>query len=235
MKMLTLVFLLAQSAFAAPEIVPSPLDHLFVPDGFDSNDSVEMVVTGNFPNVCYSRNSVIVKVKDDLIDIKITSLAPDTSVKGTRACPDMIVPFKEVVSVGNLQGGEYKVQVNTGTAFALKDKLKVIEASSSAVDDNIYGAIEWVEKKGQDQYLLQGWRYSPCFELDQIKVVSNNKDTLSILPIMKQVSDFCPMKGVRVTYPVKLNFKNLKNKQALLHVRTMDGKSVNTIVDLKGR
>jgi hypothetical protein len=52
---------------------------------------------------------------------------------------------------------------------------------------------------------------------------------------MKQVSDFCPMKGMPVSYPVRFDFSGLKVKKPLLHVRTMDGKSVNTIIDLEGR
>ncbi|HXH31104.1 MAG TPA: hypothetical protein VNJ01_09855, partial [Bacteriovoracaceae bacterium] len=66
-----------------------------------------------------------------------------------------------------------------------------------------------------------------------VKVVSNEKDTLSILPIMKQVSDFCPMKGISFSYPIKLDFTGIDVKMPLLHVRTLDGKSVNTIVNLK--
>jgi hypothetical protein len=30
--------------------LPSPVDHLFVPKGFDNNDEVEVIVTGKFPS-----------------------------------------------------------------------------------------------------------------------------------------------------------------------------------------
>lgn len=235
MKFLAITLLLSQVALAAPEVIISPVEHLYVPDGFDSNDAVELVVTGSFPNPCYSRNKVQVKVVDDVIDIKVLALAPDDRTKGSRFCPQMLVPFKEVITVGNLQGGDYKINVNQNTRYALADKMIVKEATSSAVDENIYAAIEWVEAKGNDQFVLHGWRYSPCMELETVKVVSNKKDTLSVLPVMKQVSDFCPMKGIPVSYPVKFDFSGLKMKQPLLHVRTMDGKSVNTIIDLEGR
>lgn len=235
MKFFMLTVLLSQVALAAPEVIVSPVEHLYIPDGFDSNDAVELVVTGSFPNPCYSRNKVQVKVDNDQIDIKVLALAPDERKMGTRFCPQMIVPFKEVISVGNLQGGKYKVTVNQNTRYALADDLSVKEATSSAVDESIYAAIEWVESKGNDQFVLHGWRYSNCLELDGIKIVSNKKDTLSVLPVMKQVSDFCPMKGMPVSYPVRFDFSGLKVKNPLLHVRTMDGKSVNTIIDLEGR
>lgn len=235
MKLALLSVLIAPIAFANPEIVTSPVDHLYVPQGFDSNDSVEVVVTGQFPNPCYSRNNVLVKVSDDQIDIKISAIAPKSSLMGSRACPDMIVPFKEVVSLGNLQGGNYKIRVNHDSLYSLNDELNVAEANSSAVDDHVYAALEWVEKKGQNTFVLHGWKYSPCFELDKIEVISNKKDALSILPVMKQVSDFCPMKGMPVSYPVKLELSNLKSNKPLLYIRTMDGKSINTIVNFEGQ
>lgn len=36
----------SMAAFAGPEIVTAPVKHLYLPDGFDSNDNVEVVVTG---------------------------------------------------------------------------------------------------------------------------------------------------------------------------------------------
>jgi hypothetical protein len=49
--------------YASAGVVPAPVDHLFVPNGFDNNDNVEMVVTGKFPTNCYSRNKVETKVE----------------------------------------------------------------------------------------------------------------------------------------------------------------------------
>ncbi len=228
--------LLFSKLASASQVVLSPLDHLYVPAGYDSNDAVEVVVTGAFPNPCYSRNQVEVRVKDALIDIRVTSLAPASGPKSASiVCPQMIVPFKEVVSIGNLQGGKYLVRVNAQGRNKLLDTLTVAEASSSAIDDHVYSAIEWVEQKGANQFVLHGVRYSPCFELADIKAVSNGKDTVSLLPIMRQVSDFCPMKGMPVSYPVRLDFSSLKTRRPLLHVRTLDGKSVNSIVNFGSR
>lgn len=237
MKFFFFSLILMRTAFAGPEIILSPLDHLYVPKGFDSNDTVEVVITGSFPNPCFSRNQVKVSVRNDVIDITVTALEPDLGLKSSHSfCPDMVVPFKEVVSVGNLQGGDYDIVVNRQAGLkALRDSLIIGEASSSAIDDNIYEAVEWMEQKSKNEFILHAVRFSPCYVLKEVKVVSNHKDTLSILPIMKQVSDFCPMKAVPTSYPVKLDFKDLKVDKPLLHVRTLDGKSVNAIVDQRMR
>lgn len=235
MKFSLLALLISHAALAAPEVVLAPVKHLYVPEGFDSNDAVEVVVTGEFPSPCYSRNEVKVSVKEELIDIKVTALVSEDGQKGLRACPQMVVPFKEVVTVGNLQGGDYKIQVNKETRYALQDELKVAEATSAAVDEHIYADIQHVEDKGNNNYTLHGWRYSNCVEVDKVEIVNNKKDTFSVLPIMKQVSDFCPMKGMPVSFDVKLDMSSMKFKQPLLHVRTMDGKSFNSILNLEGR
>ena len=229
-KAISFLMLVALPVISNADVIPAPVDHLYLPFGFDSNDTVEVVVTGSFPNACHSRNEVKVNVENDVIDVSISAITHEKSFPAKR-CMDMVVPFKEVVHLGNLQGGDYKIRVNN----ILEEKLTVAEASSNSVDDHIYAAVEYVEKKGMDNFVLHGWRYSNCIELDQVKVVSNNKDTLSILPVMKQLSDFCPMKMMPVEYKVKLDFSTLTMKQPLLHVRTMDGKSINTVINLEER
>jgi hypothetical protein len=233
MKLLILALLTTQ-VFASPEVVLSPIDHLYVPKGFDSNDSVELIVSGHFPNACFSRDKVEVEVVNETIQITITALAPESTKRKNR-CPQMVVPFKEVISVGNLQGGTYQVVVNDQESKNLKDILIVEEASSNAVDDHLYAAIDQVEHKGNDNYVLHGWRYSNCVDLNEVKVVSNGKDTLSVLPIMKQTAKDCPMKGMPVAYPVKLDFTSINIKAPLIHVRTMDGKSFNKILNVEER
>ena len=139
-----------------------------------------------------------------------------------------------------LQTGSAALCISTLANSSLGQPMKLREAKDAvdhlvlAVND-LQRGIEWVEQKSENNFILHGMRYSPCFELDKVEVVSNKKDTLSILPIMKQVSDFCPMKGMPVAYPVKLDFREMKMKSPLLHVRTLDGKSVNSIVNLEGR
>ena len=45
---------------------------------------------------------------------------------------------------------------------------------------------------------------------------------------MKQVSEFCPMKMVPFEYEVEVP-NNLEKEKILLHVRVMDGRSVNSL------
>lgn len=215
-----------------PVIVDAPVDHLFIPAGFDNNDATEVVVSGYFPNLCYRKNMAEVKLKGDTIHIKVSALyniGDDAS-----RCADMLVPFKEVVNVGNLQAGDYKIKVNAETEYEQSESLKIAEASTNAVDEHIYAYVDTIEKTPlKNKVILKGYTPSDCLVFDRIETHSNNKDSIAILPIMKKTTDFCPMKMVPFKKDVEFSLDSLKYDKALIHVRVMDGRSVNTIIDLK--
>ncbi len=108
--------------------------------------------------------------------------------------------------------------------------MKVTESTSNAVDDFQYAYVNYIDKEEQSfgEVTLKGYNPSDCFELYTIEYVHNGKDTYSVLPKMKQVRSFCPMKMVPFKYKWKVP-SDLNKSRVLIHVRTMDGKSVNTI------
>lgn len=231
--LLSAALLSSQALFAsAPTVVPAPIDHLFIPDGFDNNDSIELVVTGKYPNPCYSRNKIEVEVKGDLIDIHVTSLSKEA--QNNSLCEELKVPFSEVINVGSLQAGEYRVRVNPETSYEQKGNLSVDLSSSNSVDDFLYAQVDYVDlgfTGGQSgDALLVGRSISPCLALDKVEYLSNGKDTLSILPIMKKISQDCPEKYTSLHVPIKFNLKNYKHEKVLLFVRSVEGKSIHSFV-----
>jgi hypothetical protein len=233
MKRFALPLILAGLPLAqALEVIPAPVDHVFVPAGFDNNDNIELVVTGRFPSTCYSRNKVEVKVVNDVIDVKVTSF----TTRNTRDnCLTMAVPFTEVVTVGNLQAGNYRIAVNARTATPLRDRLTVSESRSNSMDDFIYAQVDYVDlgfAGGQSgSAWLRAQLPSPCLAFDRVEYLSNGKDVISIMPIMKRLSDFCPMKMVPYEIPVRYDISNMTAKKVLLFSRSIDGKSVSTVVN----
>jgi hypothetical protein len=215
-----------------PEVVEAPIDHVFVPNGFDNNDHVELVVTGKFPNPCYTRNKYDVKVKNDIIKIDITSLSMDDPAY--TKCEPLKIPFTEVVDVGSLQGGDYKVIINEGGKYEQKETITIGTASSDSIDDNIYAMVDYIETGftggASGDAILVAQSPSPCLALDRVEYLSNNKDALSVLPIMKKVSSDCPEKRERIEIPIKFDPSKFKFEQILLFVRTIEGRSVNTII-----
>lgn len=208
-----------------------PVDHIYVPYGFDSNDTTEVILTGFLPNLCHKAPSAKVTVNGNKVDIVVTSLFYDAS---NPFCPDMIVPFTETVSLGVMDKGNYEITVNGKTPWEKKELVKISESTSNSVDEHHYAYVNYIDKETNvdGTVTLKGYNPSDCFELDSIEHVDNRKDTYSVLPKLKQVREFCPMKMVPFSYEWKVPTK-LKQEKVLLHVRTMNGESVNTIYNTK--
>lgn len=231
--MIAFLLTLCTTAFAStPEVIVSPVDHLFVPQGFDNNDSVEVIVTGKFPNPCFIKNKIDVVVQDTLISIKVTALKREDN--SSELCEPMAIPFKEEITVGNLQGGDYQIVVNEGSRYIQKDKLTVGVSSSDSVDDHLYPIVEYVELGftgglGGDAILIAK-SPSDCVAFDHVEYISNKKDTISILPVMKKTGPVCNERRTRMEIPVRFDVKSLPHSEVLLYVRSIEGKSVNAVI-----
>lgn len=207
-----------------------PVDHVYAPAGFDSNDNAEVVVTGFLPNLCYKAPRVNVEIEKNKISVNVKALKAQS---GLSFCAQVIVPFIETVNIGILDQGKYLLAVNENSNWAKKSEMKISEATSNSIDDVIYANVEEVVKSDEGRkVLLKGYNTSDCFELKEIAIKDNGSDTYSVLPIMKQVRSFCPRKMIPFTYEFDVP-ENLKADRVLLHVRVMNGKSLNALFNNK--
>lgn len=212
-----------------PEVVPSPVNHLFVPRGFDNNDSVEVVVTGKYPNPCYIRNNSTVKIRNNKVMVTVTALLRENG----EDCDPMAVPFAESITIGNLQAGSYEIIVNEGTPFRLNETLNVDVSRSTGVDEHIYAIVDYVDYGFtgglSGNAVIMARSPSDCVVFDRVEYLSNGKDTLSVLPIMKRVSDNCREKVKRFQIPIRFQPRVYSHKDVLLFVRSIEGKSVHSM------
>lgn len=223
-----LTLLASTIAFAKrPVEMNAPVTHVFAPKGFDSNDNVEIMVSGYLPNVCYKIASATPKVigQNIYIEVKMFDYQAERKV-----CAQMVVPYLMQVPVGILDRGEYKINIvnNTSSTIGLKS-INISEAYAGAVDEHVYAAVDVIEDDEDSRIVkLKGTNPSDCFELDRIETVSNGKDTFSILPILKQVKTECVDKKTPFEYDYRVPY-DLETEGVLLHVRSMNGKSVNLL------
>ena len=205
------------------------IENVYIPKGFDSNDNVEIVVEGQLPNLCHQVPKIKANISKNKIQLKLTSL-----FYGNRDyyCPPAIVPFLVTANLGVLKAGTYDVMANN-EGGRLRKVLEVSVAPTTSIDDHIYANVDYLEKNmGENFITLKGYNVSDCFELDRINFGSNGTDTVSVLPIMKQVNDFCPRKMTPFEYTVEVP-RDVNEKKVLLHVRTMNGKSYNKLITTK--
>jgi hypothetical protein len=231
MKILFSMMVLAFANVAFSQlVVEAPVKHLFIPYGFDNNDNIELVVTGEFPSTCYSSHKSEVEVNGDIVDIKVTALKKESEV-----CEQIMIGFKEVVRIGTLQGGDYKVVVNQGSASEQQENVTIEEASSNSVDEYVYANVEYIDlgftggTSGSAMIMAQ--TPGDCYDFDRVEYLSNKKDTLSVLPILKKVKPVCGKMKVRVEIPITFDPAQFSYSQILLFTRSLQGQSVSTIIE----
>lgn len=216
------------NAYAAPEQLQVPVTDIFSPKGFDTNDVTQVVISGYLPNLCFKSPKVVAEVKDTVIQVEVTALYEEAE---DVACTQATVPFLETISVGVLAEGTYEVRANEGGATFLTDTISVVKAASLETNDFIYARGDYVERIGTTrQVALKGFNPSDCFELSEIRFISNEKNTYSVLPIMKKVRDFCPRKMMPFEYVAEVP-ASLSVDSILLHTRVMKGDSINYLFD----
>lgn len=204
-----------------------PVEHIYSPMGFHDHESSEVIVSGFLPNLCHKSPQTQVMVEDGVIRIQLKANYYQAS---DYFCPPVLVPFVESINVGVLDKGDYQVLANPNTPFEKRSGLNVIEYASSAMEDLVFANVSHVELTGVGrEAVIKGYNPSDCFELDRIEVSDNKADTYSVYPILKQVSEFCPKKMVPFTYSFQVP-ETLSRDRVLLHVKGMDGRSVNHVI-----
>lgn len=219
--------------------VPAPIDGVFIPQGFDTNDNSQVVISGAYPNTCYKMGNVTKSVdleqdEDGNIikrDVKINVTA---YYHHSRACLMLYTPFTEVVSLGLLKKGAYEVQVNDVQELSLPVAEAPVDRSDNYVYANVFGLL----RKGERLFEIQGTLPKTCALLEEVRVVEEEgSDVVVVLPIVA-FPEGCDASEENFEDQGR-NFiarfqtpANLKGKQ-LIHVRTLNGGSLNQVVEFK--
>ena len=221
---LFLVLISGNTYSSTPTVLEIEGNHIFVPFGFDSNDKVEVVVSGYLPNSCYKVPKVEFVKKDNKFNFRI--FATSYAV-GNFSCRKVNVPFLKTVNLGVLKEGDYKIFLKKENKIDVAYPLKIELSEGDNSDQYIYANVDTIKREfGSRKVILSGTNPVDCFELDEILIFDNGVDTYSILPILKQKKDTCWPKNEPFKYEVMIP-EHLELDEILLHVRAMNGSAVN--------
>lgn len=223
-------FSLSFTGLAMSNEVLVSTDYVHVPKGFDSNDNVEVIVTGELPNTCYRRPYGEVKVINQSIsiDVKATKIIDKNTI-----CIEAIVPFMLSVPVGQLDEGSYRIAVNPGTESEKDSELSIEQANSRGIDNFTYANVTSIKQIPNTSYInIEGYHPSSCMDIERVEVVANqNHDTYSVMPIIKQTKTVCDRMIKPFSYHLEL--PSLNPQETLLHIRKIDGSALNFLVPKK--
>jgi inhibitor of cysteine peptidase len=141
---------------------------------------VQVVVTGQLANPCQKIDQIQVVHQDNTYNMTITTI---NSSPPDMDCPDMLVPFKEIIplDVTGLKAGIYTVNVNDiSDTFELAVENILFKALIKKVDIQV---LESIPVKVNAK--IKGQLSTGCQQLDQVDVTRTNnvfKVTLTITP-----------------------------------------------------
>lgn len=215
-------------ARAAEELVDLKPTTLFVPVGFDDNDSVVAVVDGYLPDTCYRLRSS--EVTTDL-SAKTITVQPK-AVRLPGMCMDVTVPYTQVVDLGTLPGGTYSISTPDQS---MNETLHVKRATTEKPDDYLYAPVDsaQIEVQGTAKLrtILKGRLTNTCLRIQEVKVINSGK-TIEVLPIMEQLDEApggleCATK--EIPFEQKVALPRLTPGRYLLHVRSLNGQAINEV------
>lgn len=201
-------------------------NHVYAPNGFDSNDNLEIFVEAVPPTLCSKILPAMISVEEGTIHIGLSyeELRPN--------CSGPAIPVLETIKLPELTAGAYNIIVNNDVSKAT-NLVVAPHKPQSAIDDHIYPMVYDIEKFSADNsILLKAYNPSDCYQFEGYEVMSNGKDSFSVLPKLQQVRDLCPMKLTEFEVEIKLP-ETLSRKKVLLHIRSIHGKSFNRLFTRK--
>ena len=219
-----------------PKEVPAPVERVFVPTGFDSNDNIEVVIYGKFPNSCYKvgHANYSIDILKNEIEISLTAYEYKSGF-----CIQLITPYLESVKIGVLPVGEYNIKIKD-TEF--EDTLMVAQSMVSSPDSFLYANISDVKLLNSQQHLVAGkqeielegeypYTFHGCAVMERIEVIQIREDILEVLPIIKIINEGPLCKRESNFFKKRAQVDRDLIGTSLLHVRSASGSSLNRVVE----
>ncbi len=197
---------------------------IYAPGGFDDNDNVQIVGEGLFSDSCYRYAETSVRVDHKTKTIKVRPVA----YKYPGYCLQVILPFDRVLDVGILQKGTYTVVQESDSQHL--GQVDILATKNKEPDDFMYAPISQAFFQSGGLSLMGDFPTS-CMKLKEVKAQVQS-DVLVIQPIVEIDSSIPCVEG-KYHFETVTDVSDVKPGRYLLHVRSMNGKAVNSLVDVQ--
>lgn len=211
-----------------PGKVAATFNKVYAPGGFDSNDNVQIVGEGMFKNTCYRHAETTVRVEESTHTIYLGPVAYEYA----GLCLQVILPFERVIDVGILKAGTWRIVQGDGTQKL--NEVSIRTALTDQPDDYLYAPISqaFFQQKGAvSEIFLTGDFPNECLSMDEIKVTLE-KDVIVVQPIAKMETR-ASCKDGKFPFTKSVSVDLIPAGRYLLHVRSLNGHAVNSLVDVQ--
>ena len=216
-RFLVIFLLLTSTAFAFEKVKIN--GKLYVADGFDDNDLVELTVAGILPNSCYKNPYFEIVRRETTFEVRLFAHYIPT----TEGCREVSMSYLETINFGMMESGEYKLSlVNKNNTQSIA--LEIRPSTSELTDEFLYGNVTGVMENDSNREIeLVGVNPVNCLVFD--KVISEVQN--SMIVIKPQFKEVGACENKQTSFKVKYKVPYLPNqpKAVLIHVRVMNGRS----------
>ncbi|NCN27091.1 hypothetical protein GW915_05895 [bacterium] len=217
------------------------VQRVFVPlNGYDDNDTVEVVIDGYLPNSCYTLEQHVVErnAEDNSFSIKqyavqqMGGLCAESNSEDPRLTT--LVPYTNTIVLGKVDAGSYKVEFTPDRVSTQNRAFNVTQAPVTTIDTLPYAMVtnvqisDLVQSGNHIAAEISGTLNNSCYHFNDTVRVEKVDDVLVVLPtITVDMSQPCLM-FVR-TFSKTVDLGAYSADRYLLHVRSMNGKSLNRV------
>lgn len=219
MNIFFLFFAFMASSLASAQVTTEPLqiDRVFIPQGFDDNDNVQVVVTGTLKDTCWKVGESRFTKQENQISLEV-----EGNRKGCFCIP-VEVPFHEVIDLGNLGSGRY--DINIGSEIY---RLSVTRSPTPSQDSRLYANVLSGYMTG-DLLTLKGLHPDKSFYIKEIVISKQEDGTIVVMPIATRRPIIRDFVTVPFTQNLDLSPYIDVDQTHLIHVRSMNGNAINLV------
>lgn len=203
-----------------------PVQNVYTPAGFDSNDNSQIIISGYMPNYCYNTPQAIVDTKNFEINVRM-----EANYNEEGFCQEATKEYLHVLDLGKMKPGHYQITIYGDNEFPIEEEIEIAAPNAGEIDRYQYPVIHNVSYNHADKKLLiKGYKPSSCYELVDVEFYSDRKNTIIALPILEKVSNFCPKKMVETEISI-VTPRLVNSLQTLIHIRSekKDSKNLEVI------
>ena len=223
-----------------PQRVDAPITAVHTPSGLDDNDVAQIMIEGEFPNSCYAIGRATVRARTEDLEQGIIQFHLEALKYERPKCLAVRTPFLKTVDLGILPSGTYQIlQIKD---LAKKGVLNIHKAhrdpddESSTSDDNTYAPVDAVFVKEdalgfRRLIVLVGSFTNTCMKFAESFPVYRgpNSRVVEVLPVVTMERDQrCLDQMVPFFHTVEVP-DDVPNGRYVIHVRTMNGNSINKL------
>ena len=234
--------LFSNMALSAPSNISSPVEKIYIPHGFDSNDNVQVIMSGTFPNSCFKTGLTGSSVDLQSNTVLVWAKSYDYSGAG-HICTQALVPFIQEVNIGILPPGKYKVKFASDPS--VNNTLTVAPHRIESPDDYLYAPVSSamvldadIKSDESDNYLrktltLSGkfpYLFVGCLIMKEVIIRNTPNDVLVAMPVAEEIDDERCGQSATHDFKVEVPINEVLTGDVLLHVRVMNGHSLNQVL-----